>query len=449
MPYQGGERLPGQGASKTSHISLIESPLMQNLVRSFERRDGLEDQRPAPWFHANIEGIEPLGQAVSSDGSLQKVTSSDGIREICFVKTARFHLRTGDAAEVDPRFPHPLQIQRLMKNSAVYCSAVFPLRNMVLGEFANVQQSIRALVREILTHEHGGLLYETLKWLLFQGWGPQTESPDFQCPHGDHLAGPLQYNKDERRCQTCSERVYLTDVLGLHHDIGEESASMAVANAYMGIHEVLLLVAHVYRHWRDGNLAAIDDTLLVKDGPLMFRGQYATLTECMRSMFAYLRGEGITVYLVGQEKSGQVFDHLEAQLRQLRSEPEPEWPQVAILSHQYMRDRVHRLPKATHIYGSRTNYGEKVLVRLDPTFAMVVNIPTGQFLSRGDKPSVPDDFIGFHRIIATLPRLVSYLHEGSLVPINLAHGVASLSDYPSNAALTGFSRIDDRASPPR
>lgn len=450
MPYQGGEHLPGQSASKTSHIDVIESGLMRELLTRFERREFEDDRRLAPWFHLDIARVRPLAETVATDGSLHKVASGDGFRELCFVKTARFHLRTDDAAQVDPQFPHPLQIQRLMKDSAIHCNAVFPLRNMAFSRTKNIRDSIRELIREIITHEHGGLVYEAMKWLLYQGWGPETESPDLGCPHCEsRSAGPLGFNEDEGACRDCGKKIYITDVLGLHHDIGEDSASEAVANAYMAIHEVLLLVAHLYRLWRADDFEAIESTLFVKDGPLMFRGQYATLTKRMRQMLAHFKEEEHrNIYLVGQEKSGLVIDHLEGQVRHLRRDPEPQWPQVAILSHEYMRDRVQRLPKARHTYGSRTNYGEKVLVRLDPSFALALNVPTGEFLRREAAPSDPADFIGLDRIVATLPHLVSYLHEGSLVPINLAHGIASLSHYPSGAALRRFSGLDGQVLPP-
>ncbi|SDE07082.1 hypothetical protein [Glycomyces harbinensis] len=449
MPYQGGEHLPGQAASKTSHIDVIESPLMRDLVTRFERREFEDDQRLAPWFHLDVSGVAPLGNTVASDGSLHKVTSEDGFRELCFVKTARFHLRTSDAAEVDPQFPHPLQIQRLMKDAAIHCNAVFPLRNMALRRSANVRNSVRELIREIITYEHGGIVYKAMKWLMYQGWGPESESPDLGCPHCHEPAGPFPYDADESRCRRCTEPIHITDVLGLHLDIGEDSATETVASAYMAIHEVLLLVAHLYRLWRAGNLDAIDDTLFVKDGPLMFPRQYATLTRRMREMLAYFKDEeGRNIYLVGQEKSGMLFDHLQSQVRHLRQHPDPDWPQVAILSHAYMRDRVQRMPKAQHTYGSRTNYGEKILVRLDASFALALNVPTGVFMKAESAPSSPQDFIGLERIIATLPELVSYLHEGSLVPINLAHGIASLSYYPSGTALQRFSGVDDTALPP-
>ncbi len=43
--------------------------------------------------------------------------------------------------------------------------------------------------------------------------------------------------------------------------------------------------------------------------------------------------------------------------------------------------------------------------------------------------------------MATLPSLVSYRHEGALVPVELANGVASLSSYPSAAVLKIFAKI--------
>jgi hypothetical protein len=446
MPYQGGDRLPAQFASKTGHIDMIQSPLMQTLITRFEHGTGLAENGLAPWFHLDVDGVPPLGQVVASDGSLQRIVSEDDSRELCFVKTARFHLRTSDAADIDPRFPHPLQMRKLMEDAAIRCNAVFPLRNMLLREQKNIKHSIRELVREILTYEHQGLLYKTLKWLLYQGWGPNSPSPDFECPHCGKDAGPLPFDADEGRGRECGHKVYLTDVPGLHHDIGEESAGEALGSAYMALHETLLLVAHLYVHWRDGNFAEIEDTLLIKDGPLMFRGQYAKLTERLRAFLAYARSQGIAVHLIGQEKTGRMFDHLGDQTRLLRSVRQTEWPQVAILSHRYIRDRVLRIPDAMHLYGSRTNYGEKVLVRLDPSFALVINVPTGAFLNHQDRPSGPEDLMGLHRIIATLPHLVSYLHEGSLMPINLAHGIASLSEYPSEKALQRFAGLD---IPPR
>jgi hypothetical protein len=63
---------------------------------------------------------------------------------------------------------------------------------------------------------------------------------------------------------------------------------------------------------------------------------------------------------------------------------------------------------------------------------MVLNIPTGRYISNVNY----SDLIGADNIFATLPTLSSYRHEGALLPIELVHGIASLSTYPSAHILT-------------
>jgi hypothetical protein len=448
MPYQGSDRLPAQGASKTSHIDLIASPLMQELVDRFGHSSGNGVRSGAPWRHIDLHEVRPLDLVISSDGSLQRVTSDDRMREICFVKTALFKLSRAETDRIDPQAPHPLHMERLMRDSALHCSAVFPLRNVFLeekfGEHDAVYHSIREIVREILAEEHDGLLMSALKWLLYKQWGPPGErSPDVECPHCGNPIGGLPYGEEEVSCPNlrCEQPVYITDVPGLHLDMSEESARDTVASAYMAIHEMLLLVSFIQHCWEREDFEVLENTLLVKDGPLMFPRQYAKLTKRLREMLEYARQQGVAIHLVGQEKSGMIFDHLEDERWALHSVHETSWPQVAILSHQYIREQVQRAPQMEDLYGRRTNYGEKVLVRLDPTFALVVNIPTGRYLDTPEQPSRPEDFIGLERIIATLPHLISYLHDGSLVPINLAHGIASLSNYPSAQALKLFAGL--------
>ena len=63
---------------------------------------------------------------------------------------------------------------------------------------------------------------------------------------------------------------------------------------------------------------------------------------------------------------------------------------------------------------------------------MVLNIPTGRYISNVNY----SDLIGADNIFATLPTLSSYRHEEALLPIELVHGIASLSTYPSAHILT-------------
>jgi len=65
---------------------------------------------------------------------------------------------------------------------------------------------------------------------------------------------------------------------------------------------------------------------------------------------------------------------------------------------------------------------------------MVLNIPTGDYKSDPKE----NDLIGFERIMATLPSIISNRFEGAIYPIELANGIASLSSYPSAKVLEIF-----------
>jgi hypothetical protein len=89
----------------------------------------------------------------------------------------------------------------------------------------------------------------------------------------------------------------------------------------------------------------------------------------------------------------------------------------------------------------RTNYGERVLIKIDPYTSFALSIPTGRYVPDADFPRKMGDLIGMDRILATLPSLVSHQNENALIPVALAHGVASLSSYPSAAVLKLFAGI--------
>jgi hypothetical protein len=78
---------------------------------------------------------------------------------------------------------------------------------------------------------------------------------------------------------------------------------------------------------------------------------------------------------------------------------------------------------------------------------MILNIPTGRNV---DNPYIESpklaDLIGAANIFATLPELLSYRHEGGLLPVELANGVASLSTYPSARILKMFAEESFKTS---
>jgi len=220
-------------------------------------------------------------------------------------------------------------------------------------------------------------------------------------------------------------------MLGFHLEMGEEAVPQSLATAYMLIHETLFLFTGVRHFWDAKKYKVLEECLFLKDGPLTLRSQYSKLVIPIRRFFEYAKEQGVIVHMAGQEKTGAFVDHLE----KISKHAPPQ--SVYLPSNEYIRREVQSAPERAEPYGSRTNYGNKLFVKTDPHHQMVISVPTGEYKDSKDL----SDLIGVDRILSTLTTIKSYRHEGALLPIQLANGVASLSTYPSAAVLKVFAGI--------
>jgi hypothetical protein len=209
--------------------------------------------------------------------------------------------------------------------------------------------------------------------------------------------------------------------------MSQDAAPDTIATTYMNIHEHLLLFTAIRYYWQN-NQNVLSKCLFVKDGPLSIRAQYSKLVAPMRRFLVFARDQGVDVHIIGQEKSGKFFDHLE-----LIGKDAPE-KHVFIPGDRYIKNEIQQRPEAGAPYGKDTNYGAKVFVKMSSYHQMVLNIPTGEFI---EEP-VLSNLIGAGDIFATLPHILSNRFEGAILPIELANGVASLSTYPSAHILKIF-----------
>ena len=409
VPYQGGQRLTtGEQASKLGHIDVVNNPFVRELIQQFEPPDdNYQRSDPTHWVPFDGVGAEPLETVLAVDGSMQ-VVSSDSYpqRSVAFIKTALFRLDRRRIDMIDKEMPHPVQMKALMSDSALQLSTVLPLRNIPPKDLSNYHR-VRHIIRESLM-EKNRLVYDTLKWLAYRKWDPErgSSSPNFQCPHCSFDIWGLPYDADSGACEECAGQVFLTDMLGFHLEMGEDQAPDQVASDYMLVHETLLLFSVVQHLWEKGNYQAVNNVLLLKDGPLALRGQYSKLVPNIRTFLEHARGKGFPVHLAGQEKSGRFVDHLACIHRFSPPTTEGQLPHFAILSHRFIREHVDHAPGRLNPYGLKTNYGEKVYAKLDPYTSMVLSVPTGEYNPDPNFPDAIDDFIGLNRILATLPSLV-------------------------------------------
>lgn len=432
MPYQAGQRLPGERASKLGHLDVLKSPLVQHLVQKFEEPD-ITDLPPfIGWQHFPQLG-KHLDLIFAVDGSWQPITDErPPYKSIAFIKTALVNLDQVGLSQIDKETPHPFAIRDLMAKSAAYHATALPLRHLY-ADGMSVYNAVRQAIYESVKDESlQGEIMETLKWLAYEKWSNNPRPlPLFECPHCGSRNATLPIDAEKGNCPNCGNEIFITDMLGFHLEMVEEAASDSVATAYMIIHETLLLFTGI-RHFWETSKDVLSRCLFIKDGPLQIRAAYSKLVNPIRNFLLHANSQGYPVSLIGQEKTGTFVDHLNLIGRNAPA------GNLFIPDHVYICEQIQHRPPNGAPYGRDTNYGAKVFIIPNERCRLVLNIPVntpmGAFIGN---PSV-DQLINIDHILATLPILLSSRHENALLPIELANSVASLSTYPSAQVLRLF-----------
>jgi ribosomal protein S27E len=433
VPYNGGERLPAERASRLGHLDVLRSPLVKKLCESFEDGSVLKPAIAEKWQPIRV-GSEPLAFIFGVDGSMQPINGeTKPYKALAFVKTALVMLDQPALGLIDKAEPHPFMIRDILERSQVYHATVFPLRYVEIpGQ--KLYHAVRQVIFDSLRDPSlDGEVYETFKWLAYEKWDQQKRSlPEFECPHCQATTATLPHDSDNGPCPTCGKEILVTDMLGFHQIMAEDAAPDSVATDYMSIHENLLLFTGI-RHYWENQRTALNKSLFIKDGPLSIRAQYSKLVNPIRRFLSGARKQGIEICILGQEKSGAFWEHL-----QLIGDDAPEGT-FFVPDHTYIREHVQHRPVAGAEYGKDTNYGAKIFVKLDSRYKFVLNVPNGETAHPQST-----NLIGIEKIFGTLPTILSSRYEDGLLPVELAHSVASLSTYPSAKVLSMFAEAVNR-----
>lgn len=436
MPYSEGNRLSGERASKLGHLEVVDSELVKSLVAQFESSTLNNKKYGGKWkkFDSNEE---PLNIIFCVDGSLQFIQSNTvPPKELSFIKIALLTLDRYALDKIDNKYPHPMDLKRIMSNSALYHSTAFPLKGISLKDMSNYDA-----VRKIIFDSFNDKSLEsepinTLKWLLYEKWDNNLNkhSPSFQCPSCDTLIDGLAYDIEEDICPHCQNKIYITDIMGFHLDMSEDHTPSTVATAYMLVYETILLFTPIRFYWDSKNYNTLQDTLFLKDGPLSLNSQYSKLVIPIRNFFEYAKSKNIIIHMAGQEKTGYFVEHLQIISKKILTEEKEKGTMYFIPNNEYIDQNIRIKPNKKEPYGHRVNYGNKIFLSTNKYHQIVLTIPTGKYKdTEGLK-----DLLGIEKIIKTIEKIVSHKHEGALIPIQLANGIASLSTYPSAKVLKLF-----------
>ena len=429
MPYPKGQRLPGERASSLGHLEVLKSDLVNKLVTDFGDQTLATHPDYRYWEPIPSSG-EPLALVFGVDGSMQPVESElPPYKRLAFVKTALLRLDQYALSRIDRGSPHPLALRDILSESALYHATVFPLKHVAIRGLSTYHAIRRIIFDSVRDASLNAEPMETLKWIAYEKWdGKRKTLPLFECPYCEETVATLPYDAETGECPECKGHLLLTDMLGFHQEMAPDSAPDTIATSYMSMHEVLLLFTGIRYYW-EHRREVLHDCLFVKDGPLSIRAQYSKLVNPIRRFLAYAGDQGCDIHILGQEKTGRFCDHLDGIVKHAPAGC------LFVPGDRYIKSEVQCRPETGAPYGRDTNFGAKVFVKISDLHYMVLNIPTGHYVQ---DPKI-SDLIGVSRICTTLPTILSSRHEGGLLPVELAHGIASLSTYPSAHILRLFS----------
>ncbi len=423
MAYNSGNRLFGESASKIGHANLIGDNEICDSLSKLKYFRGLNNRDDIKWQPINTNS-KPFKIIISVDGSYQSIHKNINHHhhEIAFIQSAQQRIDRDELNKLDKVAPNPFHLNDIMNNSIIRHHAMFPLAGAGFTGAGFYDGIRRQIYVNIKSQNLNGELFETLKWLAYEKWDEtENRSPSFNCPHCDKETTGLSYDTDIGKCSVCNKEVFLTDMIGFHLEMGEDAAPDSLAQNYMHITEVLLLFNQIRSYWIDQDFSSIENTLFIKDGPLLLRGQYAKLTNPIRNFLEHAKRLKRQVYILGQEKSGVFVNHLEIIAC---SSPEDSY---FLPGDNYIRKNIQLRPRSSYSYGYKTNYGSKIFVNIGDKHNLVLSVPTGKYNAHNSI----SDLIGIDRIFATLPEIVSYRRHNALTPIEHINRVVSLSNNPS------------------
>jgi len=441
MPYASSQNLSYETASKLGHLSVVSNPFVKEMLQSFEQIQ--LDPSPPPddgIDQLDLDGVEPLDFVIAVDGSMSSIPNTLAPQKtISYVKIAALNISMGELQKAHAPIVNPETISGLLSKYADTESTVLPLSNIrVLGK--SLMESLREAIHATFHNFGSGKLYETLRFLVSQEWEPDPLAWHAGSPLRPHFVCPFCNNDVtfprsafDFQCQSCQAALTLVDYIGLLMDVNENSNDDAVAVNLMGLLENLTLI-NFLRELVERGPRYRSRVLLLKDGPLMLRGQYSRLVDPIRGYMRHLYDQGIEFYLAGIEKTGAFTDFI-ADMDTWFAGPQS----IFVPQNRFILERIKHSGNAATRYGEKVLYGSKVYYRPDPRNVLVLSVPNAAnaFDQYQHNPTI-DELLGLKRIAKTLTPLVSAQYQNSVMPIIAVNRIASMSFYPSNNILERF-----------
>jgi len=240
-------------------------------------------------------------------------------------------------------------------------------------------------------------------------------------------------------CRTCGQVLTLVDYLGLLTDATESTSDSAVAMNLKGVLEHLTLLTLLRRLTDSGNGNESGRVLLLKDGPLMLRGQSTRLVPFVRGYLRHLAEANVRVHLAGVDQEGSFVNHATQVDPWLN---EAGTGAVFVPDNPYILERIKHAGGASAVYGKRGLYGSKAFCRMDGHTTLVLSVPNRRhdFDDFSHNPAI-DDLVGLAPTLGTLAGLISRHFPSTPLPLVAVDRLCDLPHHPYDAMPGGLERL--------
>lgn len=403
MAYNSSGGLPMEKASKIAHMEIIKDDSIIELLQSFRS----EELPPPPIVPQNTGSIplkneSPIKYIVTVDGGLSIIPNP--IRRdkaIAFIQVGTCFLKFDDIDRMkkDPMLD-PREVAGIIKKVS-YRPAALPLAG-ISRPHMTVKETIRHCINSILSPPYSNL-YWVLEFLVYRQWLKEDETFDAPSMNCYACGKPfvLPRNQQLFKCPvaSCQHEHFLSDYLQISNSGSDDWSKEDAAKAMMSVMEHLAILEVPIMCIRQKKLKALQQFLFIKDGPLLLRAALSRLVEPIRELIEWLKMKDVTLHLTGVEKSGDLANYVNEQ-QAIFSDSEGRYlPGTFFIPNvKFLLEEVTGQIYNPATYRNRVNYGAKVGVALSKRHLVVLNIPTGNFITNPNK----EDLIGFDDTIIAL-----------------------------------------------
>lgn len=369
-----------------------------------------------------------LTSAIAVDGSYVVEPIRDGLPSVLYgfaqAAAAYVDLVIMETQKAE-RFVDPYEIDKAVNSALVTLD--LPVAGAYTREGVDISTSWREAIDQLFRIKKIEMnrLDQTLLDLLFLLKGkpgsPANRVP-VNCPTPDCQKNvPVPPTGVD--CDACGERLFPTDALRIHEEVGEEGANLSALSRLMSVVELLILVGLATLLWQQSRRQILPQTLFIVDGPLAMYGPPAKLRGWALEYFQEMAksSPGSAPYVCGLEKTGSMVDYA----RQLARHDVLKPGDLLVCDENIIARVTNTANPRT--YGKETYWGRKFIYRALDGRVVVPTImpPVGDpYDTHGGLPD-PKDYPTLPAILDVIDRTGSSMYLDGIIPVAAAHGKAA------------------------